>query len=111
MENVAEQRHVISQILSEYAEFISEDPSIDTALIMDEDRGHYMLLFIGWHGVVREMLVHVYVRLKNGKYWIEEDGTEFGIARKLTEHGIARSDIVLAFQTPIERSLGEFAVA
>jgi len=111
MENVVEQRRLISQILSEYAEYISKDPSVDTVLVMDAERGHYMLLFLGWHGVERELLVHVYVRLKNGKYWIEEDGTEFGIARKLTEHGIARSDIVLAFQTPKERSFGEFAVA
>jgi hypothetical protein len=110
MEDVAEQRRLISQIFSEYAEFISEDPSVETALVMDEVRGHYMLLFLGWHGVERELLVHVYVRLHNGKYWIEEDGTEFGIARKLTEHGVARSDIVLAFQTPQERSFGEFAV-
>jgi len=111
MGSLVEQRRLISQVLSEYADYISESPSVDTAQVMDEERGHDLLLFLGWHGVECELLVPVYVQLKNGKDWIEEDGTEFGIARKLTEHGVARSDIVLAFQTPKERRFGAFAVA
>jgi hypothetical protein len=79
---------------------------------MDERQDHYLILFVGWHSQhVRELKIHVYVRLREGKFWIEEDGTEFGIARQLTNLGVPKSDIVLAFQTPAERRYGEYALA
>lgn len=53
----------------------------------------------------------MHVRLRNGKIWIEEDGTEDGFASHLLEAGVPKSDIVLAFHAPWERQYTEFAVA
>jgi|GEM_PF-6880602 len=46
MESLVEQRRLISQVLSECAEYISKDPSVEPALVMDEERSHYLLLFL-----------------------------------------------------------------
>jgi XisI protein len=40
------------------------------------------------------------LRIRDGRYWIEEDWTEDGIATDLVQAGIPREDIVLAFHEP-----------
>lgn len=111
MDAVNRYRGIISQILGNYAEFISGHPGSEPLLVLDDAHGHYLILFAGWHGKERELRIHVYVRMVGSKFWIEEDGTEFGIAQRLVDEGVPRQDIVLAFQTPFERRLGEFAPA
>lgn len=49
--------------------------------------------------------------IKNGKVWIQHDGTESGIAGELLEAGIPRDHIVLAFHHPSKRQYTSFAVA
>jgi hypothetical protein len=70
-----------------------------------------MLLKTGWSAQGRVRGVTVYVRLRNGKFWIEEDWTENGIATDLLAAGVPSQDIVLAFHHPDIRPLTEFAVA
>ncbi|NJM39668.1 MAG: XisI protein [Anaerolineae bacterium] len=111
MGELANYRRILNRILTDYAEYISGQPQSEPYVVMDERHDHYLIVFAGWHGAQRELRMHVYVRLSNGKIWIEEDGTEFGIAQRLTDAGVPKHDIVLAFQTPAERRLGEFAVA
>jgi hypothetical protein len=52
-----------------------------------------------------------YLRLTNGKIWIEEDWTKEGIAHELVLEGVPHEDIVLAFDPPFVRHLTEFATA
>ena len=49
--------------------------------------------------------VKVYLRIVQGKIWIEEDWTKQGIADQLLEAGVPPEDIVLGFQHPSKRSL------
>ena len=51
----------------------------------------------------------VYVRIRDGKFWIEEDWTEDGIATDLVRAGVPKEDIVLAFHDPQMRQYTEFA--
>jgi hypothetical protein len=53
----------------------------------------------------------VYVRLRDGKFWVEEDWTEEGIATALLTAGVPKEDIVLAFHEPKMRQYTDFAVA
>ena len=53
----------------------------------------------------------VYVRIRDGKFWIEEDWTEEGIATELVRAGVPKEDIVLAFHDPKTRQYTDFAVA
>jgi hypothetical protein len=51
------------------------------------------------------------VRLIEGKFWIEHDLTEEGIATELLREGVPKEDIVLAFHAPEMRKYTEFAMA
>ena len=38
--------------------------------------------------------------IKDGKIWVQHDGTEIGVANELVELGVAKEDIVLAYHPP-----------
>jgi hypothetical protein len=87
-------------------------PNVETLLICDEEHDNYLLMDLGWtddEERVRQTVLHV--RLRNGKFWIEEDGTEQGIATDLMRAKVSNLDIVLGFQPPSLRPHTEFAVA
>ncbi len=113
MEKLAEYRNLIKQLLTEYAERINRQPTpgIEAELVFDEKRDHYMLFKVGWWPQGRVHGATVYVRLRNGKFWIETDWLENGIGTDLLEAGVPKTDIVLGFQPPEMRPLAEFAVA
>jgi hypothetical protein len=73
-------------------------------------QGYYQLMSVGWHGQHRIHGCPLQVDVKNGKIWIQHDGTEEGIANRLVAAGVPKEDIVLAFQSPLERKFGDFAV-
>lgn len=78
---------------------------------IDEEQGHYALMFTGWRKGRRILDLYLMVRLRDGKIWIEEDLSEEGIATDFLENGVPEEDIVLGFQPPNLRHLTEFAVA
>ncbi|WP_422387058.1 element excision factor XisI family protein [Anabaena sphaerica] len=51
----------------------------------------------------------MHIDIKNGKIWIQHDGTEVGIATLLLIKGVPKQDIVLAFHAPEMREFTEFA--
>lgn len=110
---LTEYRCLIKQILLNYLELINRHPkpSKETFVVFDEERDHYFLHTIGWQETKRVWTTTVYVRLRNGKFWIEIDWLENGIAADLLEAGVPKEDIVLAFHHPDMRPLTEFAVA
>ncbi len=113
MDKLAQYRALSVRLLQGYADLINRtvQNELETYTIFDETRDHYMLYRSGWQGKKRIHTPILYVRLHNGKFWIEEDYTEDGIATNLLEEGIPNEDIVLAFRHPEMRPLTEFAVA
>jgi len=51
----------------------------------------------------------MYLRIKDGKIWVEEDWTDLCVVDDLLAAGISKSDIVLGFHHPSKRPLTEFA--
>jgi hypothetical protein len=113
MDKLAQYSKIIKQILTEYVELGKKCPNeaIESFLITDEANGHYIWMNLGWQKVERIMGITVYVRLREGKFWIEEDWTEEGIATDLVRAGVPKEDIVLAFHEPKMRQYTDFAVA
>jgi hypothetical protein len=105
-------RRLIERLLRERAEIINRQPvaGLETYCVFDEERDHYLLVTIGWDQRCRVRGASLYLRIKDGKIWIEEDMTEDGIANQLVSAGVPSDDIVLAFQPPEMRTLTEFAV-
>jgi len=52
----------------------------------------------------------LHLDIMDNKIWIQQDGTEVGIANELVELGVPKQDIVLGFDPPILRKLSEFAL-
>jgi hypothetical protein len=104
---------LIKKILESYVELCQRqaNSSLETFLIADDVNHHYLWMNLGWQKGDRVNGPTVYVRIREGKFWIEEDWTEEGIATDLMRAGVPKTDIVLAFHEPKIRELTGFAVA
>lgn len=113
MDKVTKYRQLLKQILSRHIELVNRRPvpGVDAELILDEKRDNYMWITVGWSGAERIDGITFFARIRNGKFWIEEDWTEEGIATHLLAAGVPKADIVLAFHHPSVRPQTEFAVA
>jgi XisI protein len=113
MDKLTEYPKLIKRILAEYVELSNRhpNPDIETFLIVDEAKSHYIWMNLGWQNGERVTGITVYVRIRDGKFWIEEDWTEDGIATNLVSAGVPREDIVLAFHEPKMQQYTDFAVA
>ena len=115
MEKLTDYRALIQKILQDYKDLVSQTLSscaeVESLLAFDEERGQYFWFQVGWQESRRIQGITVRVRIKDAKFWIEEDWTEEGIASKLLEAGVPNTDIVLGFQAPNMRKHTKFAVA
>ena len=111
MDKLEQYRQIVIRTLSHQAEFSPSHGQIETIPIFDEKTDNYLVLDVGWDQPGRVYAVILHLALRNGKVWIEVDGTEEGIAQELLAAGIPKQDIVLAFYRPERRKLTEFAVA
>lgn len=113
MDKLNHYQTLIKSILMEYNRISGQvpEPGIEEKLIFDDEHSQYVWFNLGWKGSRRISAVSVYVQIKNGKIYIEEDWTEAGIATDLLAKSVPASDIVLAFQPPEAREFTEFAMA
>jgi len=113
MDKLTEYRSLLKQLLHEYQRLynLQPTPDVETFVVFDGEHDHYLLMSLGWAEDRRVRRTVLHVRLRNGKFWIEEDWTENGIATELLRFAVPKDDIVLAFQPPERRPLTEFAVA
>jgi hypothetical protein len=113
MDRVEVYRKYIQQLLQERAERSRQSPSqVEAQTIFDTERDHYQLVYVGWkRNGLRDYGCLLHLDIKNGKIWIQYDGTEGGIAYRLVELGVPKEDIVLGFQPPEVRAHTEFAVS
>lgn len=106
-------RTLIKEYMTDYANLWNRQPThgIETLAIIDEQRDQYMLIDVGWSDSKRTKTIYLLARIKDGKVWIEDDWTQDGLGNILVEAGVPKEDIVLAFLSPREREMSEFAVA
>ena len=114
MDKLTRYRALTKRLLTDLATLLNErhtskDNAVLAQCVFDEERDQYLLLKVGWMGKRRIRGTTLYVRLYNGKFWIEDDMTEEGIATDLVQAGVPKEDIVLAFQPPDVRHFTEFA--
>ena len=108
---VEQYRQYIRHLLSERAERASRqrrEPEYDVETIFDGEQNRYQLLHVGWRGNKRDFGCILHVEIKDGKIWIQHDGTEKGLANQLVELGVPKQDIVLAFHEPEVRQFTGF---
>lgn len=112
MDKIEKYRKYIQEIIQKKADYslnVAED--VEAQTIFDIERDHYQLVYVGWRkNGLRDYGCLLHIDIKDGKIWIQYDGTEGGIAYQLLELGVPKEDIVLGFQPAKVRQYTEFAI-
>ena len=105
-------RRTIKKILTDLAAIpFPEVVTMSAKTVFDEAADVYVVLVEGWQDVRRLHGCLVHVEIKGDKIWVQQDGTEDGVAADLLAAGISRERIVLGFKSPQSRANTSFAVA
>lgn len=110
MDKISKYREIITKTLLEHGKIKPAYGEIEMEILFDYDRDRYQVLRAGWLQNRRVYGVLIHADIKGEKIWIQYDGTEVGFANELAEQGIPKTDIVLAYHSPIMRQYGDFAV-
>lgn len=111
MDSLEKYQQIVRNLILEYASHKPSHGKIEVEAIIDEDKGHYEILHIGWQGKRRVHGIVLHIDIIGDKVWIQYDGTSPGVALELVAAGIPRESIVLGFQPEHVRQYTEFAIA
>jgi tetratricopeptide (TPR) repeat protein len=111
METVETYRKLVQHLLQAHANEEEGAEGVEVQLVCDTVHDHYQLWYVGWQGEHRIRGCVLQVDIKDGKIWIQYDGTETGLACALVQAGVPKEDIVLAFHAPHKRPYTGYAVA
>jgi hypothetical protein len=109
MDRVNEWRALIKQIIREYASFDPSTRDVAVETVFDDEHDHYELVHVGWEGPRRIDGAVLHVDIRDGRIWIQHDGTDQGITQQLLDAGVRPEEIVLGFHPPSHRHLTRYA--
>ena len=104
-------QEIIETAIADYANFLGEDENVQIELVFDKSRDRYILIETGWGNGRRIYGTLLHLDIINGKIWIQQDGTEEGIATELVALGVPKDHIILGFKSLQRRQITEFAVS
>ena len=111
MDTLSEYREIIQHTLKEHARFPYSHGEIKHVPVFDTAGDHYLLMAEGWDKRRRVHDCMIHADIIDGKFWIQYDGTEYGIAQELLDAGVPKEHIVLGFKSAELRKYTEFAAA
>jgi len=111
MDKISQYRQIVQETLVAHSEIQPAYGDIEMEVLFDRERDRYQTLRAGWLQKKRVYGVLIHIDIKGEKIWIQYDGTEVGVANELTEKGIPKTDIVLAYHSPFIRQYDGFAVS
>jgi hypothetical protein len=117
MDVLDQYQNIIKNILTRYYEMtiaqshVQNNSELSDRLALDEQRDQYLWFRFGWDGKKLVQHIIMYLSIKNGKVWVEQDLTDLCVVDALLEAGILPENIVLGFHPPQKRALTEFAHA
>src|SRR5437667_12276686 len=110
MDQLDRYRAIVRRLIEEYASHEPAYGDVRTEGIIDPEHDHYEVMQVGW---IDDRRVHgsiIHIDIRDGKVWIEHNGTDARLGEELVAAGIPRNDIVLGFQ-PVElRPLSSYGV-
>ncbi|MEG4202754.1 element excision factor XisI family protein [Microcoleus sp. Pol7_A1] len=69
MDKLERYRSLIQKILEEYQQLSLGNSDVESVLLLDPIREHYLLMKMGWYQDNRIKSNVIHVRLKDGKIW------------------------------------------
>lgn len=109
--NLKDYQTIIQQVFNSYIEFLGETNDIQFETVVDRENNRYLLIEVGWQDGRRIYGTLLHIDIINNKLWIQQDGTEEGVANELVALGIPKSQIVLGFKPLDRRKITEFAIS
>jgi len=97
--------------LQDYADYHLGTPPLQTEVVFDDERGHYLVGEMGWDGDRRVDAIYIHVDLIGDMVWLQRNRTDIRIAEEMVNAGIPRDHIVLGFKPPSVRPDTDYAVA
>ncbi|MEL6717598.1 MAG: element excision factor XisI family protein [Bacteroidota bacterium] len=88
--------------MAEINAMIPKEEYIDNQMIMDDIRGHYLMVSVGWYpSNQRECMVFLHLDVHDdGKIAIQHNGTSLKLVEWLEEEGVPTSDILRSYLAP-----------
>jgi len=113
MDKLNQYRRFIRELFEDYQDIKPVNlTDVDNQLLLDNERGHYQLVSMGWEKDLFSYAVIYHLDLKpDGKIWIQANNTDRDIAEALEQMGVPKSDIVIGSQPPRFRPYTGYAVA
>lgn len=111
MDTTSPYHTIVQQVIRDYARQGTPKESSQTELVFDQERGRYLLLEVGWQRGERVYMTLMHLDVVDGKIWIQDDGTEEGVATLLIEAGVPKEHIVLGFYPESHRVHTAFAAS
>jgi hypothetical protein len=111
MDKLKKYRKVLQNIVLTHASYKPINEGIEPLPICDSLRDEYLLMDVGWEkGERRSHEIVFHFRIHNEKIYIEADNTDAQIIREITNAGVPKDDIVLAYYPMTKRKTLDFAV-
>ncbi len=110
MEELEKYKTVVEEVIKRYGSYKPSYGDVEVQIILDRENHHWQLMNVGWNKDRRIRGCVLHIDIKDGKIWIQHDGTETGVANELAEMGVPKEDIILAFHPPYKRKYTGFGV-
>lgn len=110
MAKLEEYSQIIKTLLNQYCQLSSPKSGVEMETIFDTEHHHYQLVQVGWQNNRRVYGCILHLDIKDGRIWLQHNGTERQVADDLVALGVTKQDIVLGFQSPSKRKFTEFAI-
>ena len=111
MDQLNKYREIIENILAKIAATPYSYGDVRDFTVFDRHNDRYFVMTQGWNENRRIHHCLVEVDIIDGKFWIQYDGTEEGVAADLERSGVPKDHIVLGFRRPELRPYTEYAAA
>lgn len=110
MDSLENYRQLIQKIITDHTKIPYAVGEIEFETVFDREQDRYLLIILGRENQRRVHGCLIHVDIIDGKFWIQRDGTEQGVANELVKADIPKDKIVLGFRSLELRQYGEFAV-
>ncbi len=110
MDKIDKYQEIIKKLIKEYVNDKYKRNDVERELIFDLENNHYQIVNVGWENNHRIYGCILHFDIKQGKIWLQYNGTEIDFAEELVKEGVPKQDIVIGFHSSFMRQFTEYAV-
>src|ERR1700682_4179370 len=86
-------RAIVRRLIEEYASYKPAYGDIRTEAAVDREHDHYEVMQVGWKGDRRVHASIIHIDIRDGKVWIEYNGTDARLGEEVGAAGLPREGL------------------